>query len=117
MGIVEQCAEKKVLRHRLKEALMAKTLAAWLALAILVVFIGGCITEVRTPPPPPRTEVRPPAPHHEAVWIQGHWQHRHGEYVWEPGHWERAPRAGVAWVPGHWRDTPRGWVWTPGHWR
>ncbi len=98
---------------------MAKTLTAWLAMALFVAFIGGCVVkEVRTPPPPPRTEVRPPAPHHEAVWIEGHWIHRHGEYVWESGHWERAPRAGAEWVPGHWRETPRGvWEWTPGHWR
>jgi hypothetical protein len=27
----------------------------------------------------------PPHPH--AIWITGHWRHRHGGYIWIPGYW------------------------------
>lgn len=88
-----------------------------LGVIIVLTTFGGCVTEVRTPPPPPRVEVRPAPPFPDSVWIEGHWAFRGGEWVWIDGHWERRPRPGAVWVPGHWKETPKGWRWVPGHWR
>jgi hypothetical protein len=89
-----------------------------LTLAALLVGVGiGCATLPRTPPPSPKTEVKPPKPFANAVWIDGHWKHtRHG-WVWVSGHWEKQPRSGAVWVSGKWVKTPRGWKWKPGHWK
>ena len=39
--------------------------------------------------PAPRVEVRGRIPYPGAVWVQGHWNRRHGDWVWIPGHWSR----------------------------
>lgn len=78
---------------------------------------AGCVAEIRTPPPPARVEVRPAPPFPGGIWIDGHWEHRHGDWVWSPGFWDRRPEPGAHWVPGHWEERPGGWRWVPGHWR
>ena len=81
--------------------------------------LTGCaarVVYVRTAPPPPRVEVRPPRPAARAVWIPGHWRWTGHAYVWVSGRWELRPK-GRVWVPGHWRRTRRGWMWVPGHWK
>jgi hypothetical protein len=85
--------------------------------AVMFSGLAGCTTVVRTTPPPARVEVRPAPPFKHAVWIDGHWKHRHGDWVWVPGHWVKRPNPGAHWVPGHWKQAPRGWKWVPGHWR
>jgi WXXGXW repeat (2 copies) len=81
---------------------MRKAVVACLLIATLVLSVVGCVEVVRTAPPPPREEMRPVAPHHEALWIEGHWARMHGQWEWVPGYWERPPHRGAAWVPGHW---------------
>ncbi|MGA2108689.1 MAG: hypothetical protein ABSH25_13715 [Syntrophorhabdales bacterium] len=94
---------------------MRRVALAFAVAVIMAVSAFGCI--VRTGPPPARVEVRPAVPYPEAVWIDGHWEHRYGEWVWNPGCWSRPPFPGAIWVPGHWRESPGGWRWVPGHWR
>jgi len=97
---------------------MKRKILSVILLAVFVIFsVSGCFYEVRTPPPPPKAEIRPVPPFDGAVWIRGHWQWRRGRWVWVPGHWQRPPRSDAIWVPGHWKKTPWGWKWIPGHWR
>jgi len=96
---------------------MNRTIVAFAVVAALTLSVVGCVTVVRTGPPPARVEVRPVAPYPEAAWIDGHWDYRGGNWVWLQGYWERRPYPGAVWVPGHWRETPEGWKWVPGHWR
>ena len=77
----------------------------------------SCTTVIRTPPPPVKVEIRPPAPYTGAVWISGHWKYTSHGWVWVSGHWAKPPRRGAVWVPGRWVKTPRGWKWRKGHWR
>jgi hypothetical protein len=76
----------------------------------------GCTT-IRTPPPPARVDIRPAPPFSGAIWIEGHWKHKHGEWVWKPGYWAKKPGPKSVWVKGHWQKRPWGWKWVPGHWR
>ena len=93
-----------------------RRVALALALAVIAaVSPMGCV--IRTGPPPARFEVRPVVPYPEAVWIDGHWEHRYGGWAWSQGYWARVPFPGAIWVPGHWRESPEGWRWVPGHWR
>lgn len=96
---------------------MGKSIVFVVALTLMLSMVGGCVAEIRTPPPAARIEIRPVAPFPDAVWIDGYWDHRHGGWVWTDGYWERRPRPGAIWVPGHWHESPRGWRWTPGRWR
>jgi len=77
---------------------------------------GPRVVYVRTAPPPPKVETKPPRPSANAVWVPGHWKWNGREYVWISGHWELHPK-GAVWVPGHWKRTPHGWKWVPGHWK
>ena len=70
---------------------------------------------VQQPPPATRTEVVPPAPSAQHIWVPGTWVWRDA-WVWQPGHWELRPYAGARWIDGHWESTPDGWRWTPGRW-
>ncbi len=87
-----------------------------LLFALAIVFLGCGPTVVSVRPPEPRVEHYGAPPYPEAVWIEGHWQHRRGEWDWEPGHWERRPKPHAHWVPGRWEPRGAGWVWIKGHW-
>lgn len=96
---------------------MRKVIVFVFAVIVLPAFLLGCATTVYVPeaPPPPKAEMKPPAPGPKAVWVEGHWKWSHGRYLWVPGHWVKKPRG--KWVSGHWEKRPRGWVWVKGHWR
>lgn len=72
------------------------------------------------PEKPAESEVRPPQPGAEFVWINGayRWLGRvWGEkergvvakYQWEPGHWEKPPEGKHTYVPGHWQEQKDGY--------
>jgi hypothetical protein len=84
---------------------------------ITLMFSFGCARTiyVRTAPPPPQVETKPPRPGAKAVWIDGHWKWAGKRYVWVSGHWEKNPKG--KWVPGHWKRRGRGHVWVKGHWK
>lgn len=92
----------------IKLATVAAVCATMASTADARVFVGISLT-----PPAPRVEVRPVAPWHDGVWIDGHWGRRDGEWVWKPGHWERG-YGHAGWVPGHY---DRRGDWVEGHWR
>jgi len=97
-----------------KKVVMISSVVVICAIAIL--FLGCPPPVVRVRPPEPRVEYYGTAPYPDAVWISGHWVHRHGDWVWVPGHWERRPRPHAYWVPGRWEPRGGGWVWIGGHW-
>jgi len=71
---------------------------------------------VRVGPPKARViVVKPAKPYRHAVWVNGHWQYRHGRYVWIKGYWVN-PRPGFRYVAAHWQRTPHGYCYVPGHW-
>jgi hypothetical protein len=57
---------------------------------------------VQTPPPPPPTEVQPPTPGPDYVWVDGDWVWN-GGWVWVGGHWAYPPYPGAVWFHGGWR--------------
>lgn len=59
--------------------------------------------------------VRPPAPRHRAVWVDGYWTWNGRDYVWTEGHWERE-RHGHRWRQARWEDRHGTWVLVPGGW-
>lgn len=75
------------------------------------------VTVVPNEPPPDRTEVRPPAPFPEFVWVGGFWKWNGSSFVWIAGGWHRPPRPDAVWVPGHWDKRDEGWVWVGGKWK
>jgi hypothetical protein len=75
------------------------------------------------PPPPvpaPQTEVAPPSPASEYVWVPGEWAWRPwlGRYVWIPGYYHVPVRPTHVWVPSYWAWGPaEGYHWVEGYWR
>lgn len=68
-------------------------------------------------PPPPRTEVIPPAPAPQMVWQVGYWSYNGANWDWVPGHYQARPQPAAQWIPGHWAQQPGGaWVWIAGRW-
>ncbi|MEF9438489.1 MAG: hypothetical protein L0922_07070 [Candidatus Mariimomonas ferrooxydans] len=97
---------------------MKKMILSVTAFAIIATSaLAGCMTVVRTAPPPARVELRPAPPFHGAVWIGGHWTHRHSRWAWSSGYWKKSPKPGAVWAPDQWKKTRRGWKRTRGHWR
>jgi WXXGXW repeat (2 copies) len=102
-------------------AFAALSMVPALALAQLSAGVRVEVPEVRieatTAPPPPRSEVQPPAPGPDFVWIAGHHRWEHGAYVWRPGHWDRPPGPGYVWEPAHWARRGGSWFFRDGHWK
>lgn len=93
-----------------RTTLRRMVVATFVALATSAVLAQG----IMIAPPPPRTEVVPPA-RMGYVWNPGHWRWVRGRYVWVGGNWQRA-RTGHNWVPGRWVRHGRSWQWAPAHW-
>lgn len=70
---------------------------------------------VRVAPPPPREEVAP-TPRHGHVWVEGHWEWRHGHHRWVSGHWIRE-RHGYHYKQPTWTERDGGWHMERGGWR
>ncbi|HQR08475.1 MAG TPA: YXWGXW repeat-containing protein [Gemmatales bacterium] len=69
------------------------------------------------PEPPKSVENGPnvPAPHKDAIWIPGHWVHRHENYAWQPGYWGEV-EPNMMWTPPQYNYTGSGYCYTPGYW-
>ena len=74
-------------------------------------------TVVYTAPPAPRATVtvRPSAPYHGAIWVDGHWQWNGAQYVWVDGFYQQ-PRAGYVYVQPRWERRGNGYVYVQGNW-
>lgn len=70
---------------------------------------------VRVAPPPPRTEVIPPA-RHGRVWVAGHWGWQNGHHHWVPGTWIRE-RPGYHYSQPNWVERDGRWHMQSGNWR
>jgi YXWGXW repeat-containing protein len=97
--------------HFLAAAFLATALAAGPASA-------GVRVYVNVPPPPAVVEVRPVAPSHTHVWVDGYHRWDGAAYVWVPGRWAAPPHAHAHWVAGHWaHHHHHGYYWVEGHWK
>ena len=57
---------------------------------------------------------RPPAPHPQAVWVEGHWQWNGRDHVWVDGYWDEY-RPSHRYVAPHWEQQGNGWVYYEGY--
>lgn len=71
---------------------------------------------VYSQPPPPRqvAMARPPSPHPQSVWVEGHWQWNGRQYVWVPGYWADY-RPSYRYVSPRWERQGNGWVYYEGY--
>jgi hypothetical protein len=76
--------------------------------------VAAPYVDVRVAPPPPRTEVVPPA-RRGYHWVPGYWDWRGRRHVWVSGHWERARRGYVYHEP-RWEQNGERWRLTRGNW-
>ena len=67
------------------------------------------------PPPPLATEVAPPTPGPDYVWIGGDWVWN-GGWVWVGGHWAYPPFPGAFWHGGRWIHGWGGYRHRHGYW-
>ncbi len=91
-------------------------------------------------PPPPRAELKPPAPSASSEWVPGYWHWAAKDWAWIAGRWqvppaelyatvtapfgpppprdEAAPAVafGLVWIPGYWAWDGRTYVWVGGGW-
>jgi len=70
----------------------------------------------KTPPARKVVVVKPAKPHHNHVWVKGHWKWDKSRYIWTEGRWVK-PKPGYLWIDGHWKKSKHGWRWVPGHWK
>ncbi len=50
--------------------------------------LAGCTTHVHSPP---SKVIIKPSPPPKAIWVKGHWTHKHGKWKWASGHWRKVP--------------------------
>ncbi len=73
------------------------------------------VSEVPAGPPTPKTEIQPPKPDGDVIWVGGRWKWE-SAWVWLPGRWVSKPYRNAIWVAGRWQRRGRVWIWVPGHW-
>jgi hypothetical protein len=82
---------------------------------VAIVGIHPGVVVYRQPPPPRHTVmVRPPAPHPQATWVEGHWQWNGSQHVWVEGFWVE-PRPNHRYVAPRWEQQGNGWVYYEGY--
>ena len=77
--------------------------------------VSEALSEVRDGPPAPKTEIQPPKPEGDVVWVGGRWKWEDA-WVWSPGRWVNKPYRNAIWVAGRWQQRGRTWIWVAGHW-
>lgn len=70
---------------------------------------------VKTPPPSPRVEEKPPMPTQGLVWVPGHWRPEKGSWQWTPGEWGIPATPISVWIEANYDATTK--QWTPGYWQ
>ena len=74
------------------------------------------VSEVPSGPPAAKTEVQPPKPDGDVVWVGGRWKWQAPAWNWLPGRWVVKPYRNAIWVQGRWQQRGRAWIWVAGHW-
>ncbi len=67
-------------------------------------------------PPALQSEVIPPRPSSDYVWVAGYWAWRNDRYEWVAGHWSLPPHAGATWVPPRWEPESGSYRFYDGYW-
>jgi len=100
-----------------------KSSKRFLTLLIAIVLFGFTVQSlsarpvyVKKTPPARKVVVKPAKPHHNAIWVKGHWSWKKDSYKWVGGHWLKS-KPGYIWVDGHWKKTKHGWIRIAGHWK
>ena len=67
---------------------------------------------------PAASEVAPPSPGPDYVWITGHWEWDPAgrRWMWFGGSWQRPPAPNAVWQTGYWSQQAGTWVWVASHW-
>jgi hypothetical protein len=75
-------------------------------------------TRVVVVPQPAATEMVPPAPGPDYVWIPGRWEWDTAgkRWMWYGGTWQRPPAPNAVWQAGYWSQQGPGWSWISAHW-
>jgi hypothetical protein len=68
-----------------------------------------------TPPPAPRTEVKPSPPDAHSVWVPGHWAPEAGEWKWTAGQWTTPATPTSVWIEAKYDAKTK--KWSPGYWQ
>jgi hypothetical protein len=77
--------------------------------------IKPSVRQMKTPPPAPRTDTKPPAPANNLVWVPGHWAPQDDEWKWVAGRWSVPATPASVWIePKYDPATKR---WSPGYWQ
>ena len=69
------------------------------------------------PAPAPLSEVVPPAPAANALWVPGYWDFNGNAYTWTAGHWEIPPPMSTTYIAAHWETRGQANVFVRGYWR
>jgi len=101
----------KVSRHLKKFIYLA-------SLAVIGIFLNGCMAGYVATEPVYVEYARPAQPSNLHVWINGDYAYNRQSrtYVQSNGYWEK-PNQGRTYVSGHWQTTPRGNYWAKGRWQ
>ncbi len=67
--------------------------------------------------PAPISEVVPPAPAANALWIPGYWDFNGTGYTWSAGRWEIPPPMSTSYIAAHWETRDNVYVFVRGYWR
>lgn len=67
---------------------------------------------------PVATEVPPPSPGLDYIWIAGRWEWDTAgkRWVWQGGSWQKPPSPGAVWQTGYWSMRNGAWTWIASHW-
>ncbi|MEO7414386.1 MAG: YXWGXW repeat-containing protein [Opitutaceae bacterium] len=71
--------------------------------------------DMATPPPSPRTEIKPTSPAPGMVWVAGHYMPVKGEWRWVRGEWAVPALPISVWIPAKYDATTKHW--DPGYWQ
>ena len=71
--------------------------------------------DMATPPPAPRSELKPDAPAPGMVWVAGHYMPVKGQWRWVRGEWAVPALPISVWIPAKYDEATKHW--DPGYWQ